>query len=1012
MPQPLHPFNDHLHLALLTLPAQVLIKPLHSSRSLLLLRLCRPLQLLRLLLWPSRRPTEIGIIAGTGGWTGEAASGSSSACVVDMLDVVALDGDGLVAAALDRQPDAAVLVDVGVAGVDPHFVAAFEVGVEGGGHGVGVVVGGRVVVQAAGGGPGAELGGDGVVGHDAADAEFGLVVGAGGCVAGTHDAGEDRGAVGLRSVDGVVLHNRFGAEVAQSCGGMRRGWGGLLGAIEVESAHETAELAGFDRRLVFGRVWSNGWQASRIFFSASSSSASFGNSSSRSRAISCRLSISPVSCAIRLRSERRSNCWRGVVHVIFEYALWHLFIIFTPRSRRQDRNAHLVPFCLRLGVVCGAAKVGDVFGSVLGRDTNMRGRSVLSRLLRESALQPPVAARLRRRSSRDGLTPVEVVFSMCGWGSGRGREKRREDCSRRAVGELAALDMVARCAQQFHPASCAASTMHRNWLPPSRRSVLYCTVLGLRRLSGSTPRTPTAGLAGLALRYSTVIAITQHNHTAAAALRVSDTTAILGHPPASSLTAPPSLHHEGSPSLPRCRIGPLRSRRCSIHETRCRLHSEHNTPIEDLQSYQIFLMYGGNTEDTWLQLATLVSQGDFSTGNQAQGTFDTGLAPSTKNAYFLRMVSVATEGGQVINFSNRFSISGMVGTIDATFTNAVPGGTDGPDGEDNAANNADSGAATSTMGTANPAHQDHQEAVLSPLSDELGKHCDDLVTESHYCDDRDGQSDIQCVEYGEHGCPGIQPEPGHGQIFCIRIIAFTAAFNEILGLDGSCTYSEVISMSVQLSHTGVVRGLPHCFETNSDFMPEYIPSDALVVRLLLAERGGLEVDRAYLYQVLRLPRCLPVLTSAHSKDLMCTTQSPEGRRLASRRYVKATRESGGTGRPAQRPSLRHGLCALLGHSGADLLSGMNRVGPASIPHGETWSTLTRENTQGNVERLQPRGRSMTDAHAGIERDGSRWPRQISGEALMLWGAGELETGGSVMAECIDPICNLEGRMRM
>jgi len=124
-----------------------------------------------------------------------------------------------------------------------------------------------------------------------------------------------------------------------------------------------------------------------------------------------------------------------------------------------------------------------------------------------------------------------------------------------------------------------------------------------------------------------------------------------------------------------------------------------NTPIEDLQSYQIFLMYGRNTEDTWLQLATLVSQGDFSTGNQAQGTFDTGLAPSTKNAYFLRMVSVATEGGQVINFSNRFSISGMVGTIDATFTNAVPGGTDGPDGEDNAANNADSGAATSTMGT-------------------------------------------------------------------------------------------------------------------------------------------------------------------------------------------------------------------------------------------------------------------------------------------------------------------------
>merc|ERR1712072_1437918 len=77
--------------------------------------------------------------------------------------------------------------------------------------------------------------------------------------------------------------------------------------------------------------------------------------------------------------------------------------------------------------------------------------------------------------------------------------------------------------------------------------------------------------------------ITQHNHTAAAALRVSDTTAISGHPPASSLTAPPSLHHEGSPSLPRCRIGPLRSRRCSIHETRCRLHSERRLSLHGME---------------------------------------------------------------------------------------------------------------------------------------------------------------------------------------------------------------------------------------------------------------------------------------------------------------------------------------------------------------------------------------------------------------------------------------------
>lgn len=100
-----------------------------------------------------------------------------------------------------------------------------------------------------------------------------------------------------------------------------------------------------------------------------------------------------------------------------------------------------------------------------------------------------------------------------------------------------------------------------------------------------------------------------------------------------------------------------------------------------------------------LQLAAVVTQGDFSTGNQAEGTITAGLADSTKNAYFLKMISVATGGGQVINYSNRFSISGMTGTAAATYKDAVPGGTDGPDGEDNAANNADSGAATSAAGT-------------------------------------------------------------------------------------------------------------------------------------------------------------------------------------------------------------------------------------------------------------------------------------------------------------------------
>jgi hypothetical protein len=41
-------------------------------------------------------------------------------------------------------------------------------------------------------------------------------------------------------------------------------------------------------------------------------------------------------------------------------------------------------------------------------------------------------------------SPVELGVSRVAWGSGRGSEKRRDDCSRRAVGELYALDMMAR----------------------------------------------------------------------------------------------------------------------------------------------------------------------------------------------------------------------------------------------------------------------------------------------------------------------------------------------------------------------------------------------------------------------------------------------------------------------------------------------------------------------------------------------------------------------------------------
>jgi transposase len=46
-------------------------------------------------------------------------------------------------------------------------------------------------------------------------------------------------------------------------------------------------------------------------------------------------------------------------------------------------------------------------------------------------------------------SPVELGVSRAAWGKGRGSEKRRDDCSRRAVGELYALDIVARVPEVY-----------------------------------------------------------------------------------------------------------------------------------------------------------------------------------------------------------------------------------------------------------------------------------------------------------------------------------------------------------------------------------------------------------------------------------------------------------------------------------------------------------------------------------------------------------------------------------
>ena len=86
-----------------------------------------------------------------------------------------------------------------------------------------------------------------------------------------------------------------------------------------------------------------------------------------------------------------------------------------------------------------------------------------------------------------------------------------------------------------------------------------------------------------------------------------------------------------------------------------------------------------STELLQIQLATLVADGAFTTGNSASGAITQGLGASVENAYFLKIISAAT-GGSIINFSDRFSLSGMTGTFPPVVTSglATVSGTSGP----------------------------------------------------------------------------------------------------------------------------------------------------------------------------------------------------------------------------------------------------------------------------------------------------------------------------------------------
>jgi len=100
--------------------------------------------------------------------------------------------------------------------------------------------------------------------------------------------------------------------------------------------------------------------------------------------------------------------------------------------------------------------------------------------------------------------------------------------------------------------------------------------------------------------------------------------------------------------------------------------------ISDLSAYQLFLFSGSNAQP---QQLTLLKNAAFSTGNTVTVTVPVGIGgPTPDNAYFLGMISTATAGGTVTNYSDRFTMTGMTGVFAPTVATALEGvsGTSGP----------------------------------------------------------------------------------------------------------------------------------------------------------------------------------------------------------------------------------------------------------------------------------------------------------------------------------------------
>lgn len=142
------------------------------------------------------------------------------------------------------------------------------------------------------------------------------------------------------------------------------------------------------------------------------------------------------------------------------------------------------------------------------------------------------------------------------------------------------------------------------------------------------------------------------------------------------------------------------------------------TSLLDLTQYTLLLMTGGNTNDTMRTISTFVSGGTMSAGHNASGTISEGVASDLKNGFFFKIISASRLGGQVVNYSSRFTIDGLDGYTPPEYRDAaaaLDGSTASPgEAHDQSSSSRSATAVPTTMKTTPPTQS---SAPTTPVAD-------------------------------------------------------------------------------------------------------------------------------------------------------------------------------------------------------------------------------------------------------------------------------------------------------